>query len=56
MNEITLDTGEVLQFDRVEIMSNGWVKAIHKSDYEREDTQYPPHRVERITGKVVYYE
>lgn len=58
MNEIHFtDSNSTHEPDRVEIMGNGWVKAIDVigPDYS-EKTQYPPHRVKRVDGEVVYYE
>jgi hypothetical protein len=61
MLEIKLETDEEDTFnpvthDRVEIMSNGWVKAIDQTGDHKEYTQYPPHRVMEINGEVTYYE
>jgi len=41
---------------RVEIMSNGWVKAIDEVGDIKEYTQYPPNEVKEVQGDVVYYE
>lgn len=57
MNTIRFTTDDPHKtVDRVEIMSNGWVKAVNEAAVHSEEWQYPPHRVKEISGEVDYYE
>jgi hypothetical protein len=53
---IHFDTGERENYDHVEIMSNGWVKARENIGDDEYTQQFPEHRIVKITGEVVYYE
>lgn len=56
MTKIVLTRESDHQASRVEIMSNGWVKAIDEIADYTEYTHYPPHEVKEVQGDVVYYE